>query len=251
MPCAAPLPAGDSAAAVGATLSGLTPGSAYYFRVVAVDAGGASYGSPQQLRTAPEPPRSGVLGEQTLPPPILAVRGNLRRLSGGILVRFPGASGFVRVVTLEQVPFGATIDASGGRVELTVEGSRHAIETFTIYGGEFQLAQSRAGLVTAKLVGGSFSGCAAATAAPGRRTARAARRQPAKHVVRKLWVEGHGHFATHGSYATAAVLGTRWLTEDLCEGTYVYVATDRVLVTNLRTHHREVVLAGHSYLVPR
>jgi hypothetical protein len=43
-------------------------------------------------------------------------------------------------------------------------------------------------------------------------------------------------------------LGTRWLTEDLCEGTLIRVVTDRVVVTNLITHRLVTVNAGHSYL---
>ncbi|HTA33887.1 MAG TPA: hypothetical protein VK721_10725 [Solirubrobacteraceae bacterium] len=44
------------------------------------------------------------------------------------------------------------------------------------------------------------------------------------------------------------MVGTRWLTEDLCNGTLIRVATDSVEVTNLVTHHRLKVRAGHSYL---
>ena len=43
------------------------------------------------------------------------------------------------------------------------------------------------------------------------------------------------------------MLGTRWLTADYCDGTLIQVATDKVSVTNLVTHKRVVVKAGHSY----
>ena len=80
-------------------------------------------------------------------------------------------------------------------------------------------------------------------------TARAAsKRASGKHVVRKLWAEGHGNFTTGGNYASASVRGTRWLTEDLCEGTLIHVATDRVAVTNRVTHRHVIVKAPHSYL---
>ena len=65
--------------------------------------------------------------------------------------------------------------------------------------------------------------------------------------MRKLWSEGHGHYSTKGNYAAGAVLGTRWLTEDLCQGTLIRVVTDRVAVTNLVNHHHVTVSAGHSY----
>ena len=69
-----------------------------------------------------------------------------------------------------------------------------------------------------------------------------------KHVVRKLWAEGHGNFTTDGNYASASVRGTKWLTEDLCEGTLIHVATDRVAVINRVNHRHVIVKAGHSYL---
>ena len=66
--------------------------------------------------------------------------------------------------------------------------------------------------------------------------------------MRKLWAEGHGSYSTKGNYASGAVLGTRWLTEDLCDGTLIHVATDRVAVTNLVNHRHRTVTAGQSYL---
>lgn len=38
------------------------------------------------------------------------------------------------------------------------------------------------------------------------------------------------------------------LTEDLCEGTLIRVTRDKVLVTNLVTHHHVEVKVGHKYL---
>jgi hypothetical protein len=59
---------------------------------------------------------------------------------------------------------------------------------------------------------------------------------------------GHGSYSTKGNYAAGAVLGTRWLTEDLCEGTLIHVVTDRVAVTSFVNHRHLTVTAGHSYL---
>jgi hypothetical protein len=67
-------------------------------------------------------------------------------------------------------------------------------------------------------------------------------------VVRKLWANAHGSFSTKGNYAAGAVQGTEWLTEDLCEGTLIRVTRDKVLVTNLVTHHHHEVTTGHKYL---
>jgi hypothetical protein len=51
-----------------------------------------------------------------------------------------------------------------------------------------------------------------------------------------------------GNCAAGAVLGTRWLTEDLCKGTLIHVVTDRVAVTNFVNHHHLMLTAGRSYL---
>ena len=92
-------------------------------------------------------------------------------------------------------------------------------------------------------MGGDFSVCP--TAPERSHVARAsAKHASRKHVVRKLWSEGHGHYSTKGNYAAGAVLGTRWLTEDLCEGTLIRVVTDRVAVTNLVNHRHVTVRAG-------
>ena len=68
------------------------------------------------------------------------------------------------------------------------------------------------------------------------------------HVVRKLWANGHGKYTTKGNYASGAVQGTVWLTEDLCDGTLITVTRDSVLVTNLVNHKHFLIKAGHHYL---
>ena len=68
------------------------------------------------------------------------------------------------------------------------------------------------------------------------------------HVVRKLWANGHGKYTTKGNYASGAVQGTVWLTEDLCDGTLIAVTRDSVLVTNLVNHKHFLIKARHHYL---
>jgi hypothetical protein len=128
----------------------------------------------------------------------------------------------------------------------TITPSGH-IQTIVFFAGKFKLTQQRNGLVVATLFGGNFSGC------PTKRershlASVSSSHASGKHVVRKLWAEGHGKYETKGNYASGAVQGTRWLTEDLCEGTLIRVATDRVLVTNLVNHRHFSVKAGHKYL---
>jgi hypothetical protein len=192
--------------------------------------------------------RSGVLGSTTsaLPPPRLGLTGNVIPLGGVVRVKLPGAKGFTLLTAGEQIPFGSIIDATLGRVAVTTADAHGALQTMVFYQGEFKLTQHRDGLVVSILFGGDFSKCPR-TLQPGH-LARASAR--AKHTVRKLWAEGHGSYSTKGNYATGAVLGTRWLTADLCEGTLIRVLTDRVAVTNLVNGKRVTVTAGHSYLAP-
>jgi YVTN family beta-propeller protein len=182
-----------------------------------------------------------------LPLPKLAVTGNLTPVSGSVLVKLPGSSTFVSLAAVGQIPFGTVIDATHGRVRVTTAGPHGATQTITLSEGEFVLTQGRNGMVVATLAGGDFSVCP--TASERAHAARSASKHAAgKHVVRKLWAEGHGNFTTDGNYASASVRGTRWLTEDLCEGTLIHVATDRVAVVNRVNHSHVIVKAGHSYL---
>jgi hypothetical protein len=191
--------------------------------------------------------RSGVLASTTsaLPPPTLAVTGNVVRLSGIVRVKLPGSRVFTLLSGGEQIPFGSIVDATRGRVSVTTAALHGGIQTMIFYQGEFKLTQHRDGLVISTLWGGSFSGCPTPRA-NGRRARSSAAH--GKRPVRKLWAEGHGSYSTKGNYATGAVLGTRWLTEDLCAGTLIRVLTDRVAVINLVTHKHITVKAGHSYL---
>ena len=48
--------------------------------------------------------------------------------------------------------------------------------------------------------------------------------------VRRLWGDGKGSFRTSGRYSAATVRGTRWLTEDRCDGTITRVVRGEVRV---------------------
>ena len=72
-----------------------------------------------------------------------------------------------------------------------------------------------------------------------------------KKKVRSLWANAHGNFTTKGAGGSAAVLGTKWYTEDRCDGTYFKVARDKIKVTVYYPHrHTVIVKQGHSFLAP-
>jgi len=191
-------------------------------------------------------PAFGVLASiaAVLPSPKLAVTGNLIPVSGLVRVKLPGSRSFAVLTAGEQVPFGTLVDATLGSVSVTTASLHGGTQTATFETGEFKLTQRRNGVALAILAGGDYSRCPTARQRSHRAVVHASRR----HAVRRLWAQGHGSYSTKGNYATGAALGTRWLTEDLCEGTLVRVLTDRVTVTNLVTHRHVRVSAGHSYL---
>ncbi|HWX97880.1 MAG TPA: IPT/TIG domain-containing protein [Solirubrobacteraceae bacterium] len=223
-------------------------GPAYtYLSPPAAPVGGTPVGTTQTTTTPP--PGLGVLASVTLalPLPKLAVTGNLIPISGIVRVKLPGSRHFVLLTSGQQVPLGTIVDATLGKVSVTTARPGGGTQTATFYTGEFLITQGRNGVALATLLGGSYSSCPTARQRSHRAVVdriHASRRR----TVRKLWAEGHGKYSTKGNYATGAALGTRWLTEDLCEGTLITVMSDRVVVTNLINHRHVTVKAGHSYL---
>src|SRR5207245_577883 len=93
--------------------------------------------------------------------------------------------------------------------------------------GEFKLVQLREkGHLVAELqlFGGNFNVCPRAQHGNGVRPAAKPK------SVRHLWGDGAGAFRTRGRFAAAAIRGTRWLTDDRCDGTLTRVAQGSVLV---------------------
>jgi DNA-binding beta-propeller fold protein YncE len=185
----------------------------------------------------------------SVPAPVAGRSGDAAPVSGRVLVKLPGAKGFVALETLTSIPFGTVIDATRGRVVVTTVGPHGSTQVGEFFEGQFVLRQGRGGVVLAELSGGDFSVCPTAAERAHRASARAsARKASPKHVVRKLWADAHGSYSTKGNYAAGAVQGTEWLTEDRCDGTLIKVTRDKVKVTNLVRHKVLTVKIGHQYL---
>jgi hypothetical protein len=56
------------------------------------------------------------------------------------------------------------------------------------------------------------------------------------------------HVKVRGKHSIAAADGTRWSTEERCDGTLTRVDSGRVRVRDLERRKTVVVRAGHSYL---
>jgi DNA-binding beta-propeller fold protein YncE len=235
------------------SLTAVSPAGSGTVNVTVSTYAGASAASAGDLFTYSVPPSTGpsisLPGLITVPPPVLARTGNVAPISGKVLVRVPGSSKFVALASLQQIPFGTVIEATHGHVGVTTAQPNATTQTGEFFEGEFILRQGRNGLVIAELTGGNFSVCPTARERAHKASVPSAHAAASgKHVVRKLWANAHGSFETKGNYAAGAVQGTEWLTEDLCGGTLIRVTRDKVLVTNLVTHHHVEVKVGHKYL---
>jgi hypothetical protein len=183
----------------------------------------------------------GVLPSITVSAPVLAVTGNVAPVAGKVLVKLPHHKSFELLPGLRQIPFGSIVDATDGRVVITVASKNGGTQTGEFFGGQFVLTQGKGGVVVVALTGGQNVACSAKHATRAR-AAKTRRR-------RRLWASAHGTFTTKGNYAVGAVQGTEWLTEDNCEGTYIRVTRDKVKVTDLVHHKSKIIKAGHSILV--
>ena len=200
--------------------------------------------------------------------PILGKTTNLAPVTGTVLVRLPGSKTFTKLTGAVDLPLGSTIDARAGKVTLTVALPHGGTQTGQFYDGEFVLTQASSGMTILVLTGASFAGCSAAGTgaststgassggtAPGGATTNGARASSANKkpttVVRQLWGSAHGNYTTKGRYGSAAVSGTVWLTQDRCDGTYVKVTKDNVIVVAYaHPHAKHNIKQGHSILIP-
>ncbi len=179
-----------------------------------------------------------------LPPtarPVLGRDVSLGPVSGTVSVTLPGTS---RPIVLEDganVPVGSVIDATDGVVALTsVRDSNGKTQTGRFWGGAFKVNQSRRGdqYTVLRLVGSLGCTERGKLSAAGRRRA-----------GRRLWGrDNHGHFRTRGRRGQATVRGTKWLTEDRCNGTLFRVKQGAIVVRDFGTRRNVKLTRGKSYL---
>jgi hypothetical protein len=214
------------------------------------DPGSAGAGTPQPGRTV------GVVPE-----------------GGPVTVKLPGRGGTVSLETGVVIPVGSVIDARRNAVRLVAaKDDRGGMQSGTFTGGMFEVRQNAgpAPMTDIVLRGGNFGACPRGARVDGeearrlrstagrlakrlRPIARAAHNKHAKRrkAVRRLWgSDRSGRFRTRGSHAIATVRGTRWLTEDLCDGTRVSVSEGAVSVWPVAGGRTRLVKAGQSVLTP-
>jgi streptogramin lyase len=215
-------------------IANLKPEKKYHYRVVATNDSGTSFGDEGYFITAALEPEHGevVVAEPTGRVRFKPPGGRWRRLAG----------------TGAELPVGTALDTRRGTIRLTSAARNGDKQAGTFGGGVLQVRQPRRarGRVDLYLRGGNFAACTRATA--GRRGGRVASAASTRRV-RRLWGrDSGGSFRSHGRHSHATVRGTRWLTEDRCDGTLTRVTEGAVVVRDFARHRRVVVRAGHSYL---
>jgi hypothetical protein len=214
---------------------------------------GCAWAPPDPVLSVPARPSTGDpdvdLAIRGIPAPVLGRTVVVDPGSGRVLVRRPGMPRFRILEEAAQLPVGSVVDARAGRVELvTSVGAQGHLQAGSFWGSRFEVRQPRAGggLTSLILRGGDFSSCRRPTAggsARGVATGSAVRR------LRRLWGRDRGgRFRTQGRQSQATVRGTRWLTEDRCDGTLTRVTSGSVAVRDRIRQKTVIVRAGHSYL---
>jgi hypothetical protein len=188
--------------------------------------------------------------------PVLGKTFAIATVKGTVTATAPSGQA-VDLSAAQAVPTGTLIDTRAGTVELTTALDRKgATQTGRFWGGLFEVHQATTarGLTQLVLRGGDFSGCPRRTTAARRAVAHAAKainskKKKKKSPPRSLWgSDDHGRFTTRGRGSVATVRGTRWLTEDRCDGTLTSVAAGAVAVRDLRRGRTVVVTKNHHYL---
>jgi Bacterial Ig domain/Divergent InlB B-repeat domain/RTX calcium-binding nonapeptide repeat (4 copies) len=170
------------------------------------------------------------------PPPIPGESANLALAGGTVLYKFPDSRDFVELEGATQVPVGTKVDTTAGVANVTVSRTVE-LDTSEFYAGVFTVLQSSPrALGEIRLDGGNFLDCVSSFRALAK-----------KRPSRKLWGSGKGRYRTRGRYSSATVRGTKWLTEDLCDGTRTTVTEGTVIVHDFVRKLDVTVHAGHSY----
>jgi hypothetical protein len=194
------------------------------------------------------------------PPPVRNQSAVVTAVQGTIKVTLPGKRARKLRSRGENVPLGTVVDASKGRAAIATVNARGAKpQSSWFYDGTFSVTQ-RGGVrpvTDIKLRSPRFlalCGSAATSAGAARAGAivsRATRkRRRSKRVVSSLWGDGKGSFRTTGRNSAATVRGTKWLTQERCDGTLTRVVRGVVKVKNLHTGKVITITGGHSYLSP-
>ncbi len=186
-----------------------------------------------------------------------------RLVSGQVFVRRPGGgspyprarraqapAGFVPLQGAGLLPVGTVVHALDGRLSLTAEaaaspaGPAQRTQTADFSAGIFTIKQRRARQPVTELTLRSTDFASVC----GRSGTGATATQRRPRVVSRLFANARGRFRTKGRHSAATVRGTRWLTQERCDGTRTVVQQGSVSVRDLTARRTVTVRAGGSHL---
>ena len=151
------------------------------------------------------------------------------RVSGTVLVKTPGSARASRLTRQRRtIPVGSTVNATSGKVRLVGAVSRSGgKQAGLFYSGAFKATQARRAraVIDLKLVGGNPGVCEPAQSGGARQS------QVSARVIRRLRGNAKGNFRTRGNNSAATIRGTKWVTEDRCDGTRTESQEGRVETT--------------------
>lgn len=161
----------------------------------------------------------------------------LKRISGAVYLRTPGATTFTSFSGTRRVPVGTEVEATDGRISITASSGQHG----DFYQGRFIIlvSPSQPNVIELDLSGSSFKDCKQS------RSLTSAGKPPPR---RQLWGNAKGKFRTRGRYSITSVRGTTWLTADGCDGTLARVTHGTVGVADLLRNRQVVLRRGENYL---
>lgn len=188
-----------------------------------------------------------IVDDDPLPPPVFRQAVDGGTATGNVCYQLPGSSVCQLLDKPTQFPIGTLINATNGRVTLTIVDAQGTVQSADFYEGVFVITQQATdGTLVLTLTGGDFTSDCSASA----KRALSATSPPkgGGKSVRHLWGDGKGKFRTSGRYSAATVRGTKWLTDDRCQGTLVFVESGIVDVLDLILQRTFTLTAGQSYL---
>jgi hypothetical protein len=177
--------------------------------------------------------------EQPAPGTIAGVKP----VSGKVFIKKQGTNKFVELTGTTEIPIGSQVDTTRGTILITAGLGGGKTNSADFYQGLFTILQKKTknAYMTLRLDGGKFGAC-------GSSASKSLSLSASKKPVRRVWGSGKGKFTTRGKYSAATVRGTKWLTQDQCNGTLTKVLRGVVQVQDFRAHKTVSVPAGHSYL---
>ncbi|MEA2150718.1 MAG: hypothetical protein QOD69_2548 [Solirubrobacteraceae bacterium] len=176
----------------------------------------------------------------------------------GRAAQVPGGTpaGFAPLKGAEVLPVGATVHAVRGRLSLTSaagtkkKGGATPTQKADFYDGIFKIRQkkSKKPVTDLTLSTPNFAKVCGASARSVVAGPAASKKRSSKKVASQLWGNGKGRFRTTGRHSAATVRGTKWLTQERCDGTLTRVTRGVVQVLDKTLGKTVTVRAGGSYL---